>query len=198
MPGESFDLQMSGARMLVSIVRSDIIHFTYLPGETPAPPNRGWTSRTSPPDSNRESIRTSSETFHFHTADLRVEVNGLQGLVTVHNAEGYLLFQDRLMESDSSKVQMQKQIDPTARLYGFGEKTGALDKRGRLLEMWNTDVLAYGEFAIDEDPLYQSHPMFIAASENYAWGLYADVTHRTRFDTGTEDPALLGTSRRVK
>ena len=51
---------------------------------------------------------------------------------------------------------------------GFGEKVGALDKRGLHFVFWNTDVMPHHP---DTDPLYQSIPFFLDES----WRLEVDV-----------------------
>ncbi len=65
--------------------------------------------------------------------------------------------------------------------YGLGEKTGGLDKRGRMYVMWNTDS-PYP--SIDADPLYQSIPFLITMTNNIACGLFIDNTCLSFFDLG--------------
>lgn len=67
--------------------------------------------------------------------------------------------------------------------YGFGEKTGFLNKRGSKLSMWNTDV--YAPHNKDTVELYQSIPYFIVHSKQRSYGLFFDNTFKTEFDTQT-------------
>ncbi|MFO8055676.1 MAG: glycoside hydrolase family 31 protein [bacterium] len=73
-----------------------------------------------------------------------------------------------------------KKMPDNEHYYGFGEKTGPLDKRGERLVMWNTDV----GYDLDTDPIYQSHPFFLALREGRAYGLFFDNTFRSVFDMG--------------
>src|SRR5262249_21370794 len=73
---------------------------------------------------------------------------------------------------------------PGERFYGFGEKAGPLDKRGRTLTFWNTDAYAPGE-----GPLYQSVPFFIGLRGAAAYGVLLDDTHRLRRDMAAGDPS---------
>ena len=78
-------------------------------------------------------------------------------------------------------------------VYGFGEKTGPLDKRGNKLggvayAMWNSDTYGYGDAT---DPLYASVPFFLVLRNGRAHGVFLDNPHRTSFDVGKEDPGLL-------
>ncbi len=62
--------------------------------------------------------------------------------------------------------------------YGFGEKTGPLDKRGTKMVMWNKDMFHNKT----QDPMYQSHPFFMAVRNGRAYGLFFDNTMKSHFD----------------
>ncbi|MRH44197.1 DUF4968 domain-containing protein [Aquibacillus halophilus] len=64
--------------------------------------------------------------------------------------------------------------------YGFGEKTGFLDKKGEKYEMWNSDV--YAPHNPETDPLYESIPYFMTLRDGRAHGIFFDNTSRTTFD----------------
>ncbi|MFC1744629.1 glycoside hydrolase family 31 protein [Candidatus Riflebacteria bacterium] len=70
--------------------------------------------------------------------------------------------------------------------YGLGERTGFLNKKGRIWTNWTTDEYNHGE---DRDPLYQAHP-FVMGLENggTSFGLYLDETWKTSFDLAATDP----------
>ncbi len=80
---------------------------------------------------------------------------------------------------------IRRTIPEEAGFYGFGEKTGALNKRGRRLEFWNTDKPSYGPA---QDPLYQSIPFYIGMQQGNAYGVFVDNTHFMRFDIGHTTP----------
>jgi len=75
------------------------------------------------------------------------------------------------------------------RIYGLGERTGGLDKRGRAWTFWNTDAYdpAHGGWAPDQDPLYQSIPFAIHVAGGVAHGVFVDQPRRMVFDY--TDPA---------
>jgi alpha-glucosidase len=76
--------------------------------------------------------------------------------------------------------------------YGFGERAGALDKRGLRMEMRNLDALGYN--AETSDPLYKHVPFYITfiPSLNIAYGLFYDNLATTVFDMGREIDAFWG------
>jgi alpha-glucosidase len=70
--------------------------------------------------------------------------------------------------------------DNDEHLYGLGEKTGGLDKRGRMYTQWTTDVYPHMPTT---DPLYQALPVAILASHQGARGIFFANTFRTYFDS---------------
>lgn len=64
--------------------------------------------------------------------------------------------------------------------YGFGEKTGFLNKRGEKYTMWNTDV--YAPHNPETNSLYVSIPYFMTLRDGRAHGIFFDNTSQTVFD----------------
>ena len=92
-----------------------------------------------------------------------------------------------------TETRVWKRLRDDEHVYGFGEKTGRLDKRGRNLGgygyvMWNSDTYAYGD---DTDPIYVSVPFFMVMRAGRAHGFFLDNTFRSTFDVGREDQNLL-------
>ncbi len=78
--------------------------------------------------------------------------------------------------------------EPERRFFGFGEKSGRLDKRGCVLRMRNRDA----NLALERDPLYVSIPFFLAFGPDphapRACGVLLDVLAPSRFDVARSDP----------
>jgi alpha-glucosidase len=82
-----------------------------------------------------------------------------------------------------------------AHFFGFGEKIGDLDKKGKRMEMMNADHPLH---LPDTDPLYVSIPFFITVSPNKpAVGMYLNSTSKTffemkgdRYTVGAEDDGI--------
>ncbi|MBW7884152.1 MAG: glycoside hydrolase family 31 protein, partial [Caldilineaceae bacterium] len=70
--------------------------------------------------------------------------------------------------------------------FGFGERSGPLDKAGRRLRMLNMDALGYN--AETSDPLYKHFPFYITYLPDLqiAYGLLYDNLSTTVFDLGQE------------
>ncbi len=95
------------------------------------------------------------------------------------------------MASDGRRVRVWKALRDDDHFYGFGEKTGPLDKRGMklggtALVMWNSDVFGYDN---STDPLYDDIPFFMVLRDGHAHGIFFDNTYRSTFDIGKESRA---------
>lgn len=76
--------------------------------------------------------------------------------------------------------------------YGFGERSGELDKHGRRMRMQNVDALGYN--AESSDPLYKHIPFYITyiPELKIAYGLFYDNLATATFDMGQEIDAFWG------
>ncbi|MDL4842885.1 glycoside hydrolase family 31 protein [Aquibacillus rhizosphaerae] len=81
---------------------------------------------------------------------------------------------------ENGEVICFKEMDENNHFYGFGEKTGFLDKRGERYQMWNSDV--YAPHNPETDPLYESIPYFMTLRDGLAHGIFFDNSYRTTFD----------------
>ncbi len=90
-------------------------------------------------------------------------------------------------------VRVWKRLRDDEFVYGLGEKTGRLNKRGRNLGgysyvNWNSDTYAYGD---DTDPIYATFPFYMVMRKGRAHGIFFDNTHRSLFEIGRESQRLL-------
>jgi alpha-glucosidase len=130
------------------------------------------------------------------TASLKVTVQHSPLRISFANAAGEILDADdaaRGISLAGTEFRVAKQLHDDEHVYGFGEKTGRLDKRGAKLGgynyvMWNSDTPAYDS---STDPLYVSVPFFLVTRPGQAHGIFLDNTWRSFFDVGRERPDLL-------
>jgi alpha-glucosidase len=130
------------------------------------------------------------------TAALRVTIRHDPFRISLATASGDSLDEDdplRGIGFVGTETRVWKRLRDDEHVYGFGEKTGRLDKRGRGLGgygyvMWNSDTYAYGD---DTDPIYVSVPFFMVMRGGRAHGIFLDNTFRTSFSVGREDQNLL-------
>ena len=129
------------------------------------------------------------------TEDLLVEVNRKDCHVRASDRNGAVILESPeggggvTTEGDARTIRWSAAAGE--RYYGFGDKTGPLDKRARKLAFYNTDAYdaAFGGFAPDADPLYASIPFFVGLREDVAYGYFFDDTRRLTFDMASSSPA---------
>ena len=76
------------------------------------------------------------------------------------------------------------------RFFGLGLHAGThVDGRGQVVELWNTDAFDSdaGGFPPDAPSLYESIPFYVALRDGTAYGVFTDLTQRTRFDVAATD-----------
>lgn len=127
----------------------------------------------------------------FHTTALKLVMKKQPIQFLLYDAEGKLIYNDlkeRAFDQDQlGRVTHYSEIHAdTDHFYGFGEKTGHLDKKGRHLRMSPKDAIgADPEFG---EPLYKHVPFYIRVNEEnlHALGLFYNNSYDAVFDMGNE------------
>ncbi|HYT77066.1 MAG TPA: glycoside hydrolase family 31 protein [Vicinamibacterales bacterium] len=93
----------------------------------------------------------------------------------------------------ATTIRTWKRLRDDEYVYGFGEKNGRLNKRGRKLGgysyvMWNSDTYAYDG---STDPIYVTVPFYMVLRQGRAHGIFLDNTFRSSFDVGHTTPGVL-------
>ncbi|NHC34166.1 glycoside hydrolase family 31 protein [Scytonema millei] len=78
-----------------------------------------------------------------------------------------------------------KQIEADEHFYGFGERTGFLDKLSEVKTNWTLDALDYNSLT---DEMYQAIPFFMALRPEVGYGIFFNTTFWSQFDIGTAQP----------
>ncbi len=85
-----------------------------------------------------------------------------------------------------------KALQPGEHFFGFGERTGPLDKRGSRFLLWNIDP--HGPHGDQTWAMYSSIPFFLSLRDQQptlAYGLFLDSAALTEFDLGATHPERL-------
>ena len=83
------------------------------------------------------------------------------------------------------KVYVSKKMEEDMYFYGFGEKSGHLNKKGYHYVNWNTDnPKPHGETF---DRLYKSIPFLIGLNKGNSFGIFFDNHFETHFDMGRDN-----------
>lgn len=143
-----------------------------------------------PPNPELEvAIGANSSTIRVCTDELLVEVDRASCNTRVVDESGAVLSEDPegggfVVDVASDTRSLVRKTVADEHFYGFGERTGPLDKRGHRMTFWNTDayVPEHGGYPPNADALYQSIPFFVGLRNGRAYGVLLDNTHRLVFD----------------
>jgi alpha-glucosidase len=128
-------------------------------------------------------VNEESSCYEIFTSKLRIRLNKNPMQLQIFDKWQKLLFSDYAGEgyiSEGKSKTTHKTLRPDEQFYGLGEKTGSLDRRGKVYKMWNSDRPCY---SLTEDPLYKSIPFFMS---NYRYGIFLDNTYKSVFNFGAE------------
>jgi alpha-glucosidase len=129
-----------------------------------------------------DGFQTKSVAVHVDPASLRLNVTDLQGRTIVADSAEPIRF-------DGTAFELGKALPIDQHIFGMGDKTGLLDRRGYTLTDWNTDFFG---FAPSSDPIYKSIPFYIGTSgDGYSYGLFLDNSWRSTFDFGHRDASSI-------
>mmetsp|Transcript_15535 Transcript_15535/g.25700 ORF Transcript_15535/g.25700 Transcript_15535/m.25700 type:complete len:821 (+) Transcript_15535:141-2603(+) len=119
--------------------------------------------------------------------------------LTLGEGDPYSETCDGLVMGNGMTLQLAEK--PGRHYYGLGERSGFLDKKGRVYVNWTTDEWDHKE---DIDPLYVACPFILAADyvddestkptdgsaskKAVAWGMFLDETWRTAYDLAYTEP----------
>lgn len=135
--------------------------------------------------------------YEIETASLKLKINTGRlhcrwYMKTGAGEEDVLIAEDRDTQAYAFQI---AETAPTShylkrsnsdRYYGFGEKSGEVNKHGERFRMLNIDAMGYD--AAGTDPLYKHIPYYITHSREagVAYGLYYDDYNECLFDMGRE------------
>ncbi|MGC8819919.1 MAG: TIM-barrel domain-containing protein [Fervidobacterium sp.] len=83
------------------------------------------------------------------------------------------LFKDIDFKVDGEYITIKREYFNDGHFFGFGDKVGPLDRKGRKYTFWNTDNFTHHP---SSDPLYKSFPFFIFVSDDLRtlYGCFTD------------------------
>lgn len=135
-------------------------------------------------------VEEQEDCYITHTATMTIKLYKDPFGIEIHDANGELLYRDlrerSFMEDTHGRRFHYSVISAGDHFYGFGEKTGNLDKKLQYLRMHNTDTC--GHDAELSDPLYKHIPFYIRFNDRTrkAIGVYYNNSYDASFDLGRE------------
>lgn len=134
-------------------------------------------------------VQETDATVEIATEQIRVSVQRQECRIACFDKAGRPFAQDADigMGWRMGATAAWKQIAADEHFYGFGERTGLLDKLSERKTNWTTDALDYGSLT---DEMYQAIPFFIALRPEVGYGIFFNTTFWSQFDIGAEQPGV--------
>lgn len=182
-----------GVDLVASVIDPSIVRLRHVDPATAARPSFAVVERARPDPKAR--FGATATTALVCSGSLLVEIDRQTCKLRATQADGAVILEDAdggayVRDAATGARGVVRKTPADERFYGFGEKAGPLDKRGRALTFWNTDayVDASKGYPPGADPLYQSIPFFVGLRGASAYGLFLDDTWRVRADLAKADP----------
>jgi alpha-glucosidase len=176
----------SGTSLLtIRVCAGDLLRVRFQSTASDAP-DRSWAVVKSDWPAPEPRMSDSPDSLVITTGELTLIVGKRPLRLTFRDNSGEFIASDdpsRGMCWNGTEVRVWKRMPAGERYYGFGEKSGGLEKRDAAMTMWNSDIPAYSG---STDPLYHSIPFFYGMRGGKAYGIFFDNPARSFFDMGKE------------
>ncbi|HEY1016735.1 MAG TPA: glycoside hydrolase family 31 protein [Herpetosiphonaceae bacterium] len=176
-------LRAGSAQMSLSVCTDQAVRVRMSSGSHAA--HRSWSVVPSPDawPPVAWQLRETESLLTIETDALRVQVDRRDGKLAFFAADGRVFCQDRTpAELAPGAVAAHKLIHPEERFYGFGERTGLLEKTGQRYTHWTYDPENPHTARVDE--MYATFPVYLSVRPGLAYGIIFNTTFRSQFDIG--------------
>ncbi len=139
------------------------------------------------PSKDAAAIEESDNAIGIRTPEFTLHITKYPVRFSFYTPQGQPINEDEPAFGTSwngEQVTTYKKLQPGERFIGLGEKTGALDRRGKGYQNWNTDNFGY---SVEADPLYCTMPFYIGIHNQLAYGIFFDNTHKSFFNFGASN-----------
>jgi alpha-glucosidase len=189
---EGIEIRSGTWRLRISALADDIIRVRANPGNS-SPEDASWAVAQ---DLRRHYVPVNAietpDSVEFSTASMKVHVERSSLRIVVSDLSGHVITADSAAQALEQRLDgflLRKALTQKEHIFGLGDKSGPLDRRGEAFTLWNTDAYRFQE---STDPLYKSIPFFLSAGgPGGSYGIFLDNTWRSWFDFGKRDPQTL-------
>lgn len=194
-------LDCETGHLALTVLSSNCVRVRFTPDDTFAP-RRSWAVTPSDTDFpvTPFDVDETSVAITVQTSLIAVHIDHDTAGLTFTDAAGNIFCADEQgiqigRTSHSSSVftdhlvphlTCTKRIAEDEHFFGFGERAGLLDKRGRAMVNWTTDPPSgHGP---GTDPMYLAIPVLLSVRPGLCYGLVLNNTWRSRFSMGYHQP----------
>ncbi len=190
---QGIDLKCDGNRTLsISVLAPNLIRVRFSPTGDFIP-KRSWSVAIADEkwDKVPFEIEKTEESIDIKTEEILVRIQHAPcrvGFFQKNTGRAFASDTDLGIGWRDGEVACWKEIQTEEKFYGFGERTGLLNQRGKRFTHWNTDCVGYD---ILTDEMYQAIPFFMSLSPQLNYGLFFNTTYKSQFDVGANQSDIL-------
>jgi alpha-glucosidase len=178
--GSGFDCPLGVDTLSVTFVRDDVVRVRIIRPGTNGP-EASWAVLPSEHIVAQANVAEFKDSILAVTPEGGVSVDIRNDTFSVLSAHGDGLMTNITVTREGESTTITWNCPPDRRVYGCGEKTGGMDRRGRRMVMWNKDKFEYGEH---EEPIYYCIPFCVSLDGGLAHGLFVDNTWKQIWEPG--------------
>jgi alpha-glucosidase len=183
-------LDCGGPQLAIAILAPNLIRVRLAPTGT-FQPRRSWAVTK---DDHRWpviffDVEETPNTLEIKTEQIRLSIQRDTAQISCFDPQNRPFAQDIApgMAWRTGAIAAWKQIEADEHFYGFGERTGFLDKLSEVKTNWTTDALDYDSLS---DEMYQAIPVFMALRPEVGYGIFFNTTYWSQFDIGADQPGV--------
>jgi alpha-glucosidase len=180
-------LNVNTAKVKIYVVENDLFRIR-LTQDAIFKEDHSWAIVSTPNTQQSFEVRETPEKIFLITSNATVSINKNPCRISFLDKNGIIINADEPTKGmcwSGDEVAVWKTMPADEQYFGFGEKSGSLNKKGKSFCNWNTDIPAY---KADTDPLYQTIPFFYGIRNGSTYGIFFDNTFYSHFDMGKENP----------
>ncbi|MBD2727066.1 glycoside hydrolase family 31 protein [Nostoc sp. FACHB-892] len=184
------NLDCDNSRLTISVLAPNLVRVRFaLTGQFM--PRRSWAVTVDDAEwvTTPFTVQETEATVEIETAQIRVCVQREKCRIACFDKNNRPFAQDAEMGIGwrMGATAGWKEIVADEHFYGFGERTGFLDKLSEVKTNWTTDALDYDALT---DEMYQAIPFFMALRPELGYGIFFNTTFWSQFDIGAEQPGI--------
>ena len=183
---DGVEVHAGTASMRITALRDDVLRVRLTAGDS-FPEDASWAVL---PAARTARVDVSPTPTGFRTSQLQVVVERSPLRLLIEDGGGNILSEDApglatefrgTRTPQGQPFHIYKTLHADEHIFGLGDKTGPLDRRGEVFADWNTDSFAFQE---STDPIYKSIPYYLGETGGRYYGFFLDNTWRAVFDFG--------------
>ncbi|MGA7932990.1 MAG: glycoside hydrolase family 31 protein [Kovacikia sp.] len=179
-------LDCDGPRLLLTVLAPNLIRVRLAPTGDFAP-RRSWAVAREDAEWARVpfEVEMEGDAIVLKTEQISIFIDRTPCRMVCCNQAGQSFVEDTDlgMAWSTSGVAAWKKIEANEHFYGFGERTGFLDKLAERKTNWTVDAL---DFSSQTDEMYQAIPFFIALRPELSYGIFLNSSFWSQFDLGAQ------------